>query len=148
MFEFAPHKLVYGGDALGHHQGRTVLVPRALPGERLEVEEVRTAKGVVRARPLRVLAPAPERVEPPCPYFGRCGGCQYQHFSPERQTAAKSEILRETLRRIGRISWDAEIPARTAHPWNYRNQAQLKVARQEDGQAVLGFFEAESHRLF
>lgn len=147
MFEFAPQKLVYGGDALGHHQGRTVLVPRALPGERLEVEEVRTAKGVVHACPLRVLAAAPERIEPPCPYFGRCGGCQYQHLSPERQTAAKSDILRETLRRIARISWDAEIPAHAAHPWNYRNQAQLKVARREDGQAALGFFEAESHRL-
>lgn len=49
-FEFTPHKLVYGGDALGHYQGRTVLVPRALPGERLLVEEVRTAKGVTHAR--------------------------------------------------------------------------------------------------
>lgn len=148
MFEFAPQKLVYGGDALGHYQGRTVLVPRALPGERLEVDPVRTAKGVVHARPLRVLAAAPERIEPPCPYFGRCGGCQYQHLSPERQTAAKVEILRETLRRIGRISWDTDIPTHAAHPWNYRNQAQFKVAPQEDGKVGLGFFEAESHRLF
>ncbi len=148
MFEFAPQKLVYGGDALGHYHGRTVLVPRALPGERLEVDPVRTAKGVVYARPLRVLAAAPERIEPPCPYFGHCGGCQYQHLSPERQTAAKVEILRETLRRIGRISWDADIPTHAAHPWNYRNQAQFKVAPLEDGKVGLGFFEAESHRLF
>lgn len=147
-FELIPQKLVYGGDALGHHEGRPVLVPRSLPGERLEVEAVRTAKGVVHARPLRVLAAAPERVEPPCPYFGRCGGCHYQHLTPEHQTAAKREILRETLRRIGKIDWKAEIPVHAAHPWNYRNQAQFKVARQPDGQITLGFFEAESHRLF
>lgn len=147
-FELSPQKLVYGGDALGHHEGRPVLVPRALPGERLEVEPVRTAKGVLHARPLRVLAASPERVEPPCPYFGRCGGCQYQHLAPENQAAWKREILRETLRRIGKIVWDSEIALHTAHPWNYRNQAALKVARRADGRVELGFFEAESHRLF
>jgi 23S rRNA (uracil1939-C5)-methyltransferase len=145
-FEFTPQKLVYGGDALGHHQGRTVLVPRALPGEQLEVEEVRTAKGVTHARPLRVIGAAPERVEPPCPYFGCCGGCQYQHLNYESQTVWKREILRETLRRIGKIRWESEIPMHTAAPWNYRNQAQFKVAR-AGGRAELGFYEAESHRL-
>ncbi len=146
-FELSIQKLVYGGDALGHHQGRAVLVPRALPGERLEVEELRTAKGVVHARPLRVVAPAPERVDPPCPYFGRCGGCQYQHFNAEDQIAAKREILRETLRRIGKITWDSEIRAHASHPWNYRNQAQFKIVRQSSGEVSLGFFEAESHKL-
>ncbi len=147
-FEFSPEKLVYGGDALGYHQGQPVFVPRALPGERLLVEPVRAAKGVLHARPLQILASAPERIGPPCPYFGRCGGCHYQHLSPERQTAAKGEILRETLRRIGKIVWDSEIPLHSAQPWNYRNQAQFRVARQPDGQLALGFFEAESHRLF
>ena len=147
-FELTPHKLVYGGEALGYHQGRPVLVSHALPGERLEVEPVRTAKGVVHARLLRVLTPSPQRVDAPCPYFGRCGGCQYQHLGAEQQASAKREILRETLRRIGKITWSGEIPVHAAQPWNYRNQAQLKVARQPDGSVELGFFEAESHRLF
>jgi 23S rRNA (uracil1939-C5)-methyltransferase len=56
--------------------------------------------------------------------------------------------LRESLRRLGKIRWDSEIPIHAAPPWNYRNQAQLKVARQPDGKVALGFFEAESHRLF
>jgi 23S rRNA (uracil1939-C5)-methyltransferase len=146
-FEFSPQKLVYGGDALGYHEGRTVLVPRALPGERLEVEELRVAKGVVHARPRRVLAAAPERAEPPCPYFGRCGGCHYQHLADHLQAAAKSEILRETLRRIGKLAWEDEIPIHAARPWSYRNQAQLKVATDPDNRGALGFFEAESHRL-
>lgn len=147
-FELTVQKLVYGGEALGHHEGRAVLAPRVLPGERAEVEAVRTAKGVVHARPVRILETSPERVEPPCPYFGRCGGCQYQHLRPDLQPIVKREILRETLRRIGKITWDSEIALHTASPWNYRNQAQLKVARQANGQIALGFFEAESHRLY
>jgi 23S rRNA (uracil1939-C5)-methyltransferase len=146
-FEFSPVKLVYGGEALGYHAGRTVLTPRVLPGERAEVEEIRTRKGVVQARPLRILEASRERVEPPCPYFGRCGGCQYQHLSPENQGAAKREILRETLRRLGRVNWEAEIPAHSGPAWNYRNQAQLKIGRSRGGNPELGFFEAESNRL-
>ena len=146
-FEFSPIKLIYGGEALGHHAGRTVLVPRVLPGERVEVEEVRTAKGVVHARPLRILQAAPQRINPPCPYFGRCGGCHYQHLSPELQSASKREILRETLRRLGGIEWKEEIPLHAGPAWNYRNQAQFKIGRQPDGQVALGFFEPQSHRV-
>jgi len=147
-FELTPAKLVYGGDALGHHAGRAVLVSRVLPGERVEVEEVRTAKGVIHARPLRILQASPQRIEPPCPYFGRCGGCQYQHFSPPSQAASKQQILRETLRRIGNIDWTGEILLHAGPPWNYRNQAQFKVARKAGGPPELGFFEAQSHLVF
>jgi len=146
-FELTAQKLVYGGEALGHHEGRPVFVPLILPGERAEVEVVRTAKGVAHARPLRIIEASGDRVEPPCPYFGRCGGCQYQHLRAELQPAAKREILRETLRGIGKVAWDSEIVLYTASPWNYRNQAQLKVARQSDGRVDLGFFEGDSHRL-
>ncbi len=147
-FELTAQKLVYGGAALGHAQGRTALVPFALPGERLEVESVRTAKGVILARPVQVLDAVAHRVAPPCPYFTRCGGCHYQHLAAEHQATAKADILRETLRRLGKVAWDSEIPIHTAHPWDYRNQTQLKVARTPDGQVTLGFFEAQSHRLF
>ena len=146
-FELTPSKLIYGGEALGHHAGRTVLVPRVLPGERAEVEEVRTAKGVVHARPLRILQAAPERIDPPCPYFGRCGGCHYQHLSPELQFTTKREILLETLRRLGGIDWKGEIPLHAGLAWNYRNQAQFKIRRQTDGRVALGFFEPQSHRV-
>jgi 23S rRNA (uracil1939-C5)-methyltransferase len=146
-FEVFPQKLIYGGAALGYHDGHPVLVPFSLPGETVEVDAVRTAKGMVHARALRLLSRSPERVEPPCPYFERCGGCQYQHVHPKSQTSSKQEILRETLRRIGRITWDGEIPTHAAHPWNYRNQAQLKVTHTVGGSHQVGFFEAESHRL-
>ncbi|MDR3675515.1 MAG: class I SAM-dependent RNA methyltransferase [Acidobacteriota bacterium] len=146
-FEFSPVKLVYGGEALGFHAGHTVLAPRVLPGERVEVEEVRRQKGVVFARPLRILQPSAERIEPACPYFGRCGGCQYQHLPHAAQVAAKSEILRETLRRLGPVKWEQPIPTHSGPAWNYRNQAQLKIGKPPDGAPGLGFYEAESNRL-
>lgn len=146
-FEFSPVKLVYGGEALGFHEGHTVLVPRVLPGERAEVEEFRRQKSVIHARPLRIVEPSPHRVQPPCPYFGLCGGCQYQHFPHAAQIDAKAEILRETLRRLGSVKWEDAIPTHTGPAWNYRSQAQFKVAKGPDGAAALGFFEAKSNKL-
>jgi 23S rRNA (uracil1939-C5)-methyltransferase len=146
-FEFSPVKLVYGGDALGFAAGRTVLAPRVLPGERAEVEEVRRQKGVVHARPLRILEPAPARVEPACAYFGRCGGCQYQHLDYAAQLAAKVEILRETLRRLGQVKWEGPIAVHSGPAWNYRNQARLQVGTAPDGAPAIGFFAEESNRL-
>ncbi len=146
-FEFSPVKLVYGGDALGFHAGRTILAPRVLPGELAEVEEVRRQKRVVHARPLRILDASPQRIEPSCRYFGRCGGCHYQHLSPDSQVAAKTEILRETLRRLGKVNWEGPIIAHSSPAWNYRNQAQLKVGKMPGGAPAMGFYEAESNRL-
>lgn len=146
-FEYSPVKLVYGGEALGFHTGHTVFAPLVLPGERALVEEVRRQKGVIHARPLRILQRAPERIEPNCPYFGRCGGCHYQHLAPEAQLTLKTEILRETLRRLGQLKWEGPITAHSASPWYYRNQAQLKIGKSPDGKSALGFFEAESNRL-
>lgn len=146
-FEFSPVKLVYGGEALGFQAGRTVLTPLVLPGERAEVEEVRRQKGVTHARMRRILEPSPQRIKPLCPYFGHCGGCQYQHLAHLEQVASKTEILRETLRRLGQVKWEQSIPAHSGPAWNYRNQAQLKVGMSPDGAPGLGFFEAESNRL-
>jgi 23S rRNA (uracil1939-C5)-methyltransferase len=146
-FKFSPVKLVYGGDALGFAAGRTVMTPRVLPGERAEMEEVRRQKGILRARPIRILEPSPERIEPICGYFGHCGGCAYQHMAHQVQLNAKTEILRETLRRLGKVKWEAPIPTHAGPAWNYRNQAQLKVRNGPDARPTLGFFEAESNRL-
>ncbi len=144
-FELHAQKMVYGGAALGHHAGRPVLVPYALPGERVQAETARVAKGMVYARLLEVLDPAPERVAAPCAYFGRCGGCHYQHLDAARQLEIKREILRETLRRVGHIEWPGEISTHAADPWGYRNQVRLKIGAAPGGH--IGFFAADSHDL-
>jgi 23S rRNA (uracil1939-C5)-methyltransferase len=120
-------KLIYGGEGLAHHEGSTVFVPFVLPAERVAVEPVEQKKKFVRARVEKVLDASPSRATPRCPHFGICGGCNYQHIPYEEQLKYKVEILRETLRRIGKVEWTGEIGAHGSKPWEYRNRAQWKV---------------------
>ena len=141
-FEIAVEKLVYGGEGLGRLEGRAVLAPFVLPGERARVRSVSEKAGLVRAGLLEVLAAAPERVAPPCPYFMRCGGCHYQHAPYEMQLALKRAILEDQLRRIGKISPPAEIAVVAGEPFLYRNRVQLHIAN-----GKLGYRAAQSHKL-
>src|ERR1039458_7222451 len=126
-FEITVEKLVYGGEGLGRLEGRAVLAPFVLPGERARVRGVSEKPGLVRAGLLEVLAAAPERVAPPCPYFMRCGGCHYQHAPYEMQLALKRGILEDQLRRIGKIAPSAEICVLAGGPWGYRNRVRLHL---------------------
>ena len=95
---------MYGGEGLARLDGRVVLAPFVLPGERVRVHAESEKPGLVRARMLEVLEAAPERVAAPCPYFRRCGGCHYQHAPYEMQLRLKRAILEDELRRIGKIA--------------------------------------------
>ena len=148
--EITIEKLIYGGEGLAHHDGSTVFVPFVLPAERISAALVEQKKKFIRARVERVLDPSPERVLARCPHFGVCGGCDYQHIPYESQLKYKSDILRETLRRIGRIEWTGEITAHASPPWGYRNRAQWKVRPLgEDGAGGIGigYFRANSTAL-
>src|SRR5271154_6267157 len=125
--EITIEKLIYGGEGLAHHDGSTIFVPFVLPAERIAAAAVEQKKKFIRARVERMLEPSPDRASAPCPHFGICGGCDYQHIPYESQLKYKTEILRETLRRIGRIEWPGEITAHASPPWSYRNRAQWKV---------------------
>ncbi|HEV2224856.1 MAG TPA: 23S rRNA (uracil(1939)-C(5))-methyltransferase RlmD [Candidatus Acidoferrales bacterium] len=120
-------KLVYGGEGLAHANGEAVFVPFVLPGEEVEIEAEERKKKFVRGRLTRVVKASPERVDAQCPHFGICGGCDYQHISYEAQLRYKEQILRETLRRLGRIDWTGAITVHASPPWQYRNRAQWKV---------------------
>jgi len=135
-------KWVYGGDALARIDGQVLLAPFVLPGERIEVEPKRTKGNLLRARSPQVIEPSPHRVEPQCEYFARCGGCQYQHAGYAYQVEQKVEILRETLRRLGAIDFDDEIPTIAGDPWRYRNRIQLHFDR-----GRVGFRRHNSHDL-
>jgi 23S rRNA (uracil1939-C5)-methyltransferase len=141
-FDVTVEKLVYGGDGLGRCDGRVVLAPFVLPGERIRAEAEREKPGMVRARVIELLQAAPDRVPAPCPYFGRCGGCHYQHAPYALQLAAKQAILSEALRRGGKIETDVSIEVIAGEPWGYRNRVQIHI---ESGS--LGFREARSHKL-
>jgi 23S rRNA (uracil1939-C5)-methyltransferase len=143
-------KLVYGGDGLAHHDGHTVFVPLVLPGELVQIEASARKKKFIRGRLERVVEPSTERVPAPCPYFGRCGGCQYQHMPYEAQLRYKADILRETLGRIGRIQWTGAIETQASPPFGYRNRAQWKLRANQEGateSAGIGYFEMGSTKL-
>src|ERR1700728_2176356 len=143
-------ELIYGGDGLAHHEGSTVFIPFVLPAERVVALPVEQKKKFVRARVEELLEPSPQRALPPCPHFGICGGCNYQHIPYETQLKYKTDILRETLRRIGRIDWSGEITTHASPPWGYRNRAQWKIRPLgEDGASGtgIGYFRAGSTAL-
>jgi len=135
-------KLVYGGEGLARLDGKVVLVPYVLPGEVVRAEVAPVKKGLFRGRLIEVISPAPARAAPPCPYFQRCGGCQYQHIDYASQVEHKRSILREVLRRVGKIEYDGDIAAIAGEPWGYRNRIQLHADR-----GTVGYFEQGSRRL-
>src|SRR5512132_2398981 len=96
-------KLIYGGAGLARIDGEVILTPYVLPGEDVEIAPAERRGGVTRADLISVAEPSPHRVLPGCEYFGRCGGCQYQHAAYGYQVEQKREILREQLRRIGKF---------------------------------------------
>jgi 23S rRNA (uracil1939-C5)-methyltransferase len=120
-------KLVYGGDGLAHADGKTVFVPYVLPGEAVRAARKSKKKNVIWAELLGVTSPAKEREKARCPHFQECGGCHYQHIPATEQVRLKKEILKETLSRLGGITWDGPVREHTAEPYGYRNRAQWAV---------------------
>ena len=138
-------KLVYGGAGLARHGDATVFVPFVLPGEEVEVDLPNRSGGILHGSVTAWVEQSAERTEPPCPVFGRCGGCHYQHVSYDDECRYKVAILRETLRRIGGLRWDDEIEVASADPWGYRNRTQFHLDRR-DGKPTVGFLASRSHR--
>jgi 23S rRNA (uracil1939-C5)-methyltransferase len=124
-----------------------VFVPGVCPGEEVRARILSVKKGYAQAELETVLRPSPDRVEPPCPVFGKCGGCQWQQIAYPAQLRAKVEILREDLRRIGkRADADLRPPLAAPDPYEYRMRIQLKLDLSRKKPAI-GYYAARSHRL-
>ncbi len=146
-FDLRIEKMVYGGDGLGHHEGHVVFVPFVLPEETVSVEPLERRKKFIRGRAAQVINPSPHRIAAPCPYFGVCGGCNYQHIPYDLQVEYKTGILRETLSRLGRITWDGPIVPHPSPAYGYRNRAQWKTEPQGTGKLAIGYYQASSRKL-
>ena len=121
-------KPVYGGDFLGHVEGKAVFVPLTLPGEMVSAHIAEEKRSFAKAELDTILGASPNRVQPNCPYFGACGGCHYQHADYPTQLVLKQQILRETLTRAN-VSIPAEIGILAGEPWAYRNRIRLALTR-------------------
>jgi len=143
--------MIYGGDGLARlpadarGRGKAAFVPFVLGGEKVEASVTEQKPGFVRARAESVVELSPHRVQPPCPYFGQCGGCHYQHADYEHQLEIKKVILAETLRRTAKLELAVQLEVHPSPPWNYRNRSRLQV--QTGPQFKIGYFKIGSHEL-
>ena len=116
-----------------------------IPGERVEAEVVAIRRKYVAAQVTRVIEPSPHRVEPPCPYFGQCTGCQWQHLRYGAQLEAKNDIVRDALERVANIHAPAVLPTvPSPGQYHYRNHARFNVWRES---GTLGFTHRERRRF-
>ena len=135
--------MVYGGEGLARVDGEVVLAPFTLPGETVEAEPAGVRHHVRRSRLTSIIEASPDRTTAPCPVFGRCGGCHYQHAGYSAQLRFKRDILVETLRRLGKIEFDPEaVTIVSGPPYGYRNRAQFHFAS-----GRIGYREMNSHKL-
>lgn len=137
------------GEGVGSYYGYTVFVDGALPGEQVEVQLVECKKNYGKGRLIKVLFPSADRVIPPCPLFGQCGGCQLMHLSYSEQLRTKQQRVIDALDRIGKIP-HPPVQACIASPSElaYRNKIQLPVRQsQNDSKLMLGLFARSSHDL-
>jgi 23S rRNA (uracil1939-C5)-methyltransferase len=146
LYEVELTTFTYGGEVMGRlPDGRGVFVPFALPGEKVRVRLVEEKRSHARAELVEVLQPAAQRQPPTCVHFGLCGGCHYQHMPYEAQLAAKTEILRDQLVRIGRLEDPPVQPAVACpHPYGYRNHVQFHLT----AEGRLGYYPAGRGDVF
>jgi 23S rRNA (uracil1939-C5)-methyltransferase len=131
--QLTAEKLISRGEALAHHEGKTVFIRGALPDEIVLVEITETKRDYLRGEVIDVIQTSSDRVQPPCPHYGICGGCDLQHLNTAQQARIKQEIVKENLQRIG--SYDVDdpdnhvtvLPAASAQGWGYRSRVRFHV---------------------
>ena len=140
--------LAHDGRGVARLDGKTVFVADALPGERVTARRVSRRRSHDEAELVEVLQASPDRVEPPCPHFGVCGGCSLQHLAPAAQLRAKAGTLHDNLQRIGRVAAAVRWEPVAGPSLGYRRKARLGVRKvDKKGRVLVGFRERRAPLL-
>jgi len=131
---------VYGGYTISRTKEGVFFIQGAIPDEIVEVKPVSKKSHYSFATVKKVIEPSPDRINPECPEFNRCGGCHYQFITYSRQVLIKEEIIKDSLKRIAKIETDM-LPAITGSEWHYRMRARMKI----NHNGKLSFFSTASH---
>ena len=117
-------KMVFGGKSLGKIDGKNVFVPYTIPGENIEIQITEENKDYDNAEIVNILEPSPHRVNPPCRYYGKCGGCNMMHIEPSYQKELRKGILTDIFRQNG-IDISSKTEIISGPDLNYRCRFQL-----------------------
>lgn len=152
VYELRIEKMVQGGEGMARlEDGRVCFVAGALPGELCKVQLTFKKKDFTKGRVIQILERSPDRVEPRCPLYGKCGGCSLQHLASEKQVEYMEKVERENFRRLAHAELPADFKIHTGSPWGYRNRARVVCrVRGKDfpGTKVrFGFREQESNDI-
>ena len=147
MVELTIESLVFGGNGIGRFDGKAIFVPLTAPGDQIRCRIVRDKGRWAEAELVEILQPAAERIIPPCPVFGVCGGCQWQFLPYNEQAKWKETIYRDLLQRQAGVAPEKIRPIVVApEPYAYRSRAQFKCCNNNKG-FTLGFFRKGSHTV-
>lgn len=136
--------MALGGEAVTSHEGKKIFVPWGVEGDTVLAEIIEDKKDYARARILEVLEESPHRVKAPCPYFFKCGGCQWQHIAYESQVAFKQKLLLSALQRTGKIeNPQLKEPIMAAKTLHYRSKIRLQLSKK----GKLGFYQSHSREV-
>ena len=135
----------YSSEGLGiaRVNGAVVFVPHAVRGEEIDLRITKVMKTSCAGEIVKIHDPSPERMEPECPYAGKCGGCAYRHLTYPEELWAKRQRVQDALTRIGGLELTVEEILGTKNPEHYRNKSQYPVGA--DGS--IGFFQARTHKV-
>jgi 23S rRNA (uracil1939-C5)-methyltransferase len=129
ILELSIEKMAFGGQGIARPEGFVIFVKGAIPGDRVTAQVFKKKKGFAEARMLELIEPSPDRIQPPCPYAGYCGGCQWQNLQYERQLEYKKEQVAESMNHIGTLK---DIVVRDVIPsqnrFAYRNKMEFSFS--------------------
>ncbi|QCR33866.1 23S rRNA (uracil(1939)-C(5))-methyltransferase RlmD [Lysinibacillus sp. SGAir0095] len=138
--------LTHDGNGVAKVDGYPLFIQGALPEEKVEVHVLKTLKNYGFAKIVDIIKESPDRVKAPCIYFGKCGGCQLQHLSYEGQLKWKENMVRNVMKRLGKIDAPVLPVKGMQDPWNYRNKSQIPFSMTETG-PIAGFYKSKSHEI-
>ncbi len=140
--------VAFGGDGIARVDGKVIFIEQAVPGERVEVALLQDKKRFAKGRVVRKLSPAPDAVPAPCPVFGRCGGCDWQHVPYPKQLEWKASFIRSALQKNARYEHPEPIAVRpSSQEYSYRNRIKLKARIAPSRRFEFGYHAQGSHQV-